>query len=150
MCIPYDEAFPFIPKFLTLTVTWPLTNISENFIYAISFELLEVVLSYFTWPFLVMRPFHSFPNFGPCDLDRDLWPTYLNILSFAVSFEPLEAGLLYFTFTFTFFVIISFCSYQKFWHCDLHCDLWPTYLRIFTCAVTFEPLKVVRSYVHSL
>ena len=45
MCIPYEETFPFIPKFLTLWPwPWPLTYIlvSQNLTFVITFEPLEV------------------------------------------------------------------------------------------------------------
>ena len=41
--IPYDEAFPFIPTFFTVWPwPWPLTYISENLTYAVTFEPFKV------------------------------------------------------------------------------------------------------------
>ena len=63
MYIPCDEAFPFIPKLLTLWPwPWPLTYISETLAFAMFLGPLEVGLSYFTGAFLVMMPFCSYQN----------------------------------------------------------------------------------------
>ena len=81
MYSPCDEAFLFIPNRLTLWPwPWPLTFIPENARYAITFEILQVELTYFTCTFLVMRLFRSYQSFWPCDLHHDLWPSYPKIL----------------------------------------------------------------------
>ena len=53
--------------------------------FTITFVPFEVGLSYFTRAFLVMRPFRPYPNFLHCDLDCDLWTTYLKVLTFAIT-----------------------------------------------------------------
>ena len=76
-CIPCDKTFLSIPKFLTLWPwPWLLTYFWKNLTLAITFEPKEVGLSYFTFVFLVARPFCWNQNFLPHDLDLDFWPTF--------------------------------------------------------------------------
>jgi hypothetical protein len=42
----------------------------------ITFKWYALGLWYFTWVFLMARPFHGYQTFLPCDLDLDVWPTY--------------------------------------------------------------------------
>ena len=72
-----------------VTLTFDL-HIQKLLTFAITFEQLDVVFSYFTCLFLVVRPFHSNKKIWPCDLDRDHWLTCLKTLTFAISFEPSE------------------------------------------------------------
>ena len=46
-----------------------------------------------------------------CDLDLNLWPIYLESLTFAIALEPLEIGLLYFICI--FFLMRPFRSYHR-------------------------------------
>ena len=72
-------------------------------------------------------------------------------LTYGVTFEPWKVGRS--CSICTYLVVRRFRSYQKIWPCVLGRYLWPTYLKIFTFDVAFEPLKVGRAhvlYVHAL
>ena len=102
----------------------------ENFNLSHNFWTIRgtVGLWYFTCTFLMMRPFHPYPNFWPCDLDRHLWPSYLKF-NICYNFCTIR-GRAFIFFVCTFLMMRPFCSYPNFWPCDLDCDLWPSFLKI--------------------
>ena len=54
-------------------------------------------LWYFTWVFLVIRPFFlGYHYFLPCDLDLGVWPIFLKTLTLLITFEQWELELWYF------------------------------------------------------
>ena len=59
-------------------VTWPwrLTHFLKMLTLLIIFEQWVLELWYFTWVFLVIRPFHGYHYFLPCDLDLEVWPFF--------------------------------------------------------------------------
>ena len=64
MCIPSDKTILSVPKFSTLgPYPWPLTYILKTLTLIITFEPLEVGLSYFTCVFLVTISFCQYQNF---------------------------------------------------------------------------------------
>ena len=111
-----------------------------------NFWTLEVGVSYFICTFLVMRPFRSYHNCWPCDLHRDLWPTYLETLIFAITFEPLVVRLSYFTCT--CLVMRPFCSYQFFDLCDLDRDLSPIYLKMWNRKISISQIGQLLAQGH--
>ena len=96
-----------------------------NLTLVITFQPLEIRLSYYTCWFLVIRPFCPYQKIWPCDLDLDFWPTFEKNLTLAITFEPREIRLSYYRYV--FLVARPFCPYQKFWPCDLDLDFWPTF-----------------------
>ena len=73
------KPFQMAPRSVTL---WPIQNdiwppFLKPLTLTINFEPLKLELSYFTYTFLVMRPFWSCQQFWPSDLDDDICPTYL-------------------------------------------------------------------------
>jgi hypothetical protein len=77
MSVPCDKNFSWVPKFLTLWPwPWYLTYLLKTFTLPITFEWYVLALWYFTWVFLMARPFHGYKTFWPCDLDLDGWPAY--------------------------------------------------------------------------
>ena len=77
MRIPCDKTFPWIQLFLTLW-PWPLslTYFLKTLTLQITFEQWVLELWYFTWVFLVIRPFCWYHYFLPCDLDLRVWPIF--------------------------------------------------------------------------
>ena len=76
MCSPCDETFPFIPIYI-----WPCDfnhdlwpTFLKRLTFTITFEPLEVGLSYFAYRYLVMRHFHSNQIFDPQTLTMTPWP----------------------------------------------------------------------------
>ena len=70
MCIPYKRPFHSYQIFWPCDLDhdlWRPTCL-KTFTFALTFEQLEVGLSYSTCTFLVMRHFHSYQNFSP------MWP----------------------------------------------------------------------------
>ena len=64
--IPCGKTFLSVWTFLIL---WPwhptLTYFWKNWTLALTFETTEIVLSYYTWIFLIARPFCPYQNFDP-------------------------------------------------------------------------------------
>ena len=93
-CIPCDKTFPSIPKFLTSWPwTWLLTYFWKNLTLAITFEPKEIGLSYFTFVFVLARPFcwnQFFFTSWP-------WPWLLTYfwkkLTLTITYEPKVIGL---------------------------------------------------------
>ena len=77
MGISCGKTFLLEPKILT-SWPWPwlLTYFWKNLTLAITFEPKEKGLSYFTWVFLVARPFCWNQKFWSRDLDLDFWPPF--------------------------------------------------------------------------
>ena len=50
--------------------------LSETLTLLITFEQWMLELWYFTWIFPVIRPFHGYHYFLPCDLDLGVWPIF--------------------------------------------------------------------------
>ena len=50
--------------------------LSETLTLLITFEQWMLEFWYFTWVFLVVRPFRGYHYFWPCDLDLGVWPTF--------------------------------------------------------------------------
>ena len=69
-----------------MTLTLTLTYFWKNLTLAITFEPIEIGLSYFTCVFLVARPFCWKQNFLPRDLDLDLTYFWKN-LTLTITFE---------------------------------------------------------------
>ena len=99
-----------------------------NLTLVITFQPLEIRLSYYTCWFLVIRPF------CPYQKNLTLWPwpwllTYFwKNLTLAITFETREIRLSYYRYV--FLVARPFCPYQKFWPCDLDLDFWPTFEKL--------------------
>ena len=78
MVNPCDKTFSSVSLFLTL---WPEplspTYFQKTLTLLITFELWLLELWYFTWVFLVARPFRLYLHFWPCDLDLSLKFFYL-------------------------------------------------------------------------
>ena len=53
-----------------------LLSMDKNFNLGHNYEPHQIGLSYFTCVFLVTRPFTSYHNFWPSDLDLEVWPTF--------------------------------------------------------------------------
>ena len=77
MSIPCDKIVPLVPLFYTLWPwPWSLTHFLKTLTLLITFEQWMLELWYFTWVFLVIRPFRGYHYFLPCDLDLGVWPTF--------------------------------------------------------------------------
>ena len=62
MSIPGDKTFPWVPTFMTLC-PWSLTCLFKTLTFLVVFEQWGLELWYFTWIFLVTRPFHGNQHF---------------------------------------------------------------------------------------
>ena len=129
MSIPCDKTFPWIQLFLTLW-SWPesLTYFLKTLTLLITFEQWVLELWYFTWVFLVIRPFSGYHYFWPCDLDLGVWPNFLKTLTLLITFEQWLLELWYFTWV--FLVIRPSCGYHYFLSCDLDLGVWTTYFKL--------------------
>ena len=69
MSIPSDKAFQWVPLFFTMW-PWPscLTHFLKTLTLLLTFEQWVLELWYFTWEFLVMRPFSGYHIFYPVTL----------------------------------------------------------------------------------
>ena len=140
MCILYEESLSSHAKFFDLDhdLTYILVHVSENLT---CHNFWTIRGRDFICAFLVVRPFRSYQNCWPCHLHRDLWPTYLKTLTFAITFEPLVIGLSYSLWR-------GLPVHTKSWPCKLDCDLRPTCPKTLTFAFTFEPLCDQSFYRH--
>ena len=137
MYIPCREVFPVIPKVLILWPwTWILTYISGNS--HIRRNFWTIGLLYFTCTFLVLRSFRSYQKFWPL-----LWPLTFISENFYIcrNFLTIKGRVL----IFHKYIPCNgpFSSYQKI----SPCDLWHTYLKTLTFAITFYPLEEGLSYL---
>ena len=80
MNIPCDKTFPWVPLFFTL---WP-RSLTHFLTLLITFEQRVLELWYFTWVFLVIRPFPGFIIFDTVTLTLDFDPFFENLL---ITFE---------------------------------------------------------------
>ena len=77
MSIPCDKTFLWVSWFFNLwSWPWSLTHFLKTLTLLISFEQWVLELLYFTWVFLVIRPFSGYHYFWPCDLDLGVWPIF--------------------------------------------------------------------------
>ena len=60
----------------------------------ITFEQWVLERWYFTWVFLVIRPFRGYHYFWPCDLDLGVWP-FFKTLTLLITFEQWVLELWY-------------------------------------------------------
>ena len=76
---------------------WPLslTHFLKTLTLLIIFELWVLELWYFSWIFLVIRPFSGYNYFLPCDLDLVVWPIFENF-NLANNFWAVRARALIF------------------------------------------------------
>ena len=91
----------------------------------ITFEQWVLELWYFTWVFLVIRPFCGYYYFLPCDLDFGVWPIFLKTLTLLKTFEQWVLELWYFTRV--SLVIRPLRGFHHFWPCDLYLGVWPIF-----------------------
>ena len=70
-----------IPKILTVTLTYFWNNLTLG----LTFEHKEIELSYYTWIYLIARPFCTYQNFWSHNLDLQLWPIFEKL-----NFEPIR------------------------------------------------------------
>jgi hypothetical protein len=125
LSISCDKTFLWVPKVLTLWPwPWCLMCLLKMLSLAITFEWYVLGLLYFTWVFLVTKPFHRYQNFWSCDLDLGVWPTYKNI-NLGYNFWMYVLRLRYFTWV--FLLTRPFCGYQQIWPCDLDLCVCPTF-----------------------
>ena len=100
-----------------------------NLYLLITFEQWVLELWYFTWVFLVMRPFCGYHYSWPFDLDLGVWPILKKkTLTFLITFEKWMLELWYFTWV--FLVMRPFCWYHYLWPCDLDLRVWPTFSKL--------------------
>ena len=101
MNIPCDKTFSWVPLFFTLWPwPWSLTHfLKKTLTLLIAFEQWVLELWYFTWVFLVIRPFHGYHYFLHRDLDLGVWPFFEN-LTLLIAFELWVLQLLHFTWVF--------------------------------------------------
>ena len=140
MLVPCDKTFLSVPKNLTLWPwPWLLTYFWKNLTLVITFQPIEIRLSYYTCLFLVTRPFCPYQNFWPCDLDLIL--------------KKLNLGYNFWTERDKAFILqvcipcgMTFLSMPKI------LTLWPwswllTYFwKNLTFAITFDPREIRLSY----
>ena len=96
MSIPCDKTFSWIPLFFTLW-PWPrsLTHFLKTLPLLITFEQWVLEHWYYTWVFLVTRPFCGWHYLWPCDLDLWVWPIFDNFTP-AIYFLTVSARALMF------------------------------------------------------
>ena len=80
---------------LLLVPQWQCIS-SFVFYLSITFEPLEVGLSYITCIFLVLMLFRSYKNVWPCDSKCDLLPTYLKNINISRNFKTISDRALMF------------------------------------------------------
>ena len=88
-----------------------------NLTLVITFQPIEIRISYYTCWFLVTRPFFPYQKIWPCDIDLDFWPTFEKNLTLDIIFEPKKIRLSYYACW--FLLTRPFCPYQK------NLTLWP-------------------------
>ena len=77
MNISWYKTFSWVPLFFTLWLwPWSLTHFLKTLTLLITFEQWVLELRYFTWVFLVVRPFSGYHYFWPCDFDLGVWPIF--------------------------------------------------------------------------
>ena len=82
MSIPCDKTFRWVPSFFTLWPwPWSMTHFLKILNLQITFEQWVLEFWYFTWVFLVIRPFHAHHYVWPCNLYLKVWPTFLKLRS---------------------------------------------------------------------
>ena len=101
----------------------------------ITFEQLVLELWYFTWVFLVIRPFSRYHYFLQCDFDLVVCPIFGRTLSLLITFEPWVLELWYFTWV--FLVIRPFRWYHYFWPVTLTLK-WEIYFKNLILLIIFE------------
>ena len=83
MSIPCDKTFQWVPLFFTLWPwPWSLTHFLKTLTLLITFEQWVLELWYFTWVFLVIRPFRGYHYFLPCDLDDPFFENFNLVITF--------------------------------------------------------------------
>ena len=116
MTIPCDKPFPWVALFLTLWPwPWSLMYFLKILTLIIAFEQWLLELWYFTWLFLVIRPFCGCHYFLPCDLvtlTLDFDPFFENF-NLANNFWAVNARALIFQMSNPYYEI--FCWYWTFW-----------------------------------
>ena len=70
----WDKSSPWVPLFFlnSVTLTLKFDPFCENFNLANNFELYVLELRFFTWAFLVIKPFRVYHYFLPCDVTLTL------------------------------------------------------------------------------
>ena len=110
MSFPCDWTFPWVPLLIFLTLwlwPWSLYPFFKKF-YLVNNFWTVLELWYFTWVFLVIRPFSEYHYLWHCDLDLgDQF--FLKTLTLIITFEK---WVLYCTWV--FLVIRPFCGYHFF------------------------------------
>ena len=77
MCIPCDNAFSHHTIIFDLvTLNLKFDQLFKSLTLFKTYEPWEIELSYFWFVFLVTRPFTSYHNFWPSDLELEVWPTF--------------------------------------------------------------------------
>ena len=96
MSIPCDKTFLWVPLFLTLWPwPWSLTHLKKTITLLITFEQWVLELWYFTWVFLVIRPFRGLHYFDPVTLTLEFGPFFENF-NLANNFWTVSARALIF------------------------------------------------------
>ena len=136
MSIPCDKTFQWVPLFFTM---WPWPSCLIYFLKTlnllITFEQWVLELWYFTWVFLVIRPFSGYHYF----FTPWPWPSCLiyfwKLLTLLITFELWVLELWYFTWV--FLVIRPIRWYHNFWPCDLDLRVRPIFMNLILL-ITFE------------
>ena len=114
--------------------------LSETLTLIITFEQWVLELWYFTWVFLVIRPFRGYHYFLPCGLDLGVWATFLKLYFWTVNANAL-IPLFHMSFpcdkTFPWVPLFFFYKYKSFHIAHEH-FLWqdlPTGIKIFVLVI---------------
>ena len=97
-------------------------------------------LWYFTWLFLVLRPFCGYHYFLPCDRDLGVWLIFWKTLTLLISFKQWVLELCYITWVFQ--VTIPFRRQQHLWPCDMTLEFVPC-CNVITSQQVFLPLNIL-------
>ena len=113
MSIPCDKTFQWVPLFFTLWPwPWSLTYFLKILTLLITFEQWVLELQYFTWVFLVIRPFVGTIIFYLVTLTWE-YDLFFQNFNLANNFWIVSARAIYFTWI--SLLMRSFCRYLIFW-----------------------------------
>ena len=104
--------------------------LSKTLTLLMTLEQWVLELWYFTWAFLVIRPFQGYHYLWHWSLTH-----FLKTLTLLITFEQWVLELWYFTWV--LLVARPFIVHQHFWTCNLDLGVWPIFENFLTLLITW-------------